>query len=118
MALHFQATALHGQHHFRAQILIVVGGRNRKISLAVTRTVSQIIFFAAGIPASLFSVNVIKAVLLALIKAHVVEDEELGLSSEVGGVGDSAGAQIKFCLARNVARIAVVALLGHGIDHI
>src|SRR5262249_16204517 len=60
----------------------------------------------------------VKAVLLALIEAYVVEDEELGLSAEVSGVGKAGGTQVHLSLPSNVARIAVVTLLGHRIDDI
>src|SRR2546428_581163 len=43
VTFHFQAAALHGHHHFAAQVLIVVGRRHREISFLVTWTISQII---------------------------------------------------------------------------
>ena len=89
MALHVDAAVLHGQDHLAAQVLIVVGGRNRKIAFPVAGAVAEIVLFPARVPAAFFGVDEIKAVLLALIEAHVVEDEELGFGAEVGGVGDS-----------------------------
>ncbi len=56
--------------------------------------------------------------LLALIEAHVVEDEELGLGAEISSVGDSRRAQVHLRLAGDVAGIAVIALLGDGIDDV
>ena len=56
--------------------------------------------------------------MLVLIEAHVVEDEELGLGAEVSGVGQSGRHQIHLGLLGDVARIAVVALLGHRIDDV
>ena len=56
--------------------------------------------------------------LLALIEAHIVEDEELGFGTEVGGVGHACRSEIQFGLAGNVAGVAIVALLSDRIDHV
>ena len=118
MALDLQAAALHGHDHFAAQVLVVIGRRHREIAFLVARTVAQIVLFAAGVPAAFFRVDEVEAVLLALIEADVVEDEKLGFGAEVGGVGHAGGGQIHLRLFRDVARIAVVALLGDGIDDV
>src|SRR5581483_10030846 len=81
-------------------------------------TIPQVMFFAARVPAPLLRVNEIKAMLLTLVKANVVEDEELGFGSEVGSIGKSGGCQVHFGLASDVARIAIVALFGDRIHHI
>ena len=99
-------------HHLGAQVLVVVGGRNREIAFLVARTVAQIVFHAARVPAAFFGVDEVEAVLLALIEAHVVEDEELGFGAEVGRVRQSGRAQVHLRLLGDVARIAVIALLG------
>src|SRR5271165_343599 len=118
MALHVDATVLHGQHHFGAQVLIMVGGRHRKIAFPVARTVAEIVRFPARVPAALFGVDEVKAVILALVEADIIKNEKLGLGAELRSVGDAGGRQVDFGLARDVAGIAIVALLGHGIDHV
>ena len=67
----------------------MVGGRHREIAFLVARTVSLVVLLAARIPAPFFRVDEVKAVLLALIEAHVVEDKELGLGAEVSGVSQA-----------------------------
>ena len=42
-----------------------------------------------GVPDALVGVDEVEAVVAALVEADVVEDEELGLRPEVGGVGDA-----------------------------
>src|SRR5581483_2108080 len=65
-----------------------------------------------------FRVDKVKAMLLALVETNVVEDEELGLRAKVCGVRYACRTQVHLGLARNVARIAVVALLRDGINHV
>ena len=45
-----------------------------------------------------------------VVEAHVVEDEELGLGAEVGGVGDAGRRQVLLGLLGDVAGVAAVAL--------
>ena len=118
MALHLEPAALHGHNHLRAQVLVVIGRRHREIAFLVARAVSQVVFLATGIPATLFRVDEIKAVLFPLIEADVVKNEELGFRAEVRGVGDAGRAQVHLGLARDIARITVIALLGHRINHV
>ena len=118
MALDLDAASLHGQHHLGAQVLIVIGRCDRKVALAIARAVAEIVLFPARVPAALLGVDVVKAVVFALIEAHVVEDEELGLGAKIRGVGDAGRSEIRLGLARNVAGIAVVALLGDRIDDV
>ena len=54
----------------------------------------------------------------AMVEADVIENKKLGLGAEVRRVGDAGRSQMQFGFARDVAGIAVVALLGHGIDHV
>ena len=41
-----------------------------------------------------FGGELIEAVVHAHVEAHVVEDEELGLGAEVGGIADAGGAEV------------------------
>ena len=80
----------HGLHHLGAQVLIVIGGRNREIAFLVARPVAEVVLLAAGIPAAFFGVDEVEAGVRVLIEADVVEDEELGFRAEVGRVGEAA----------------------------
>ncbi len=112
MALHLDAALHHGGDHLRAQVLVVVGGRHREVAFLVARTVAEIVFLAAGVPAALFGVDEVEAEVLALIEADIVEDEELQLGAEVDGIGDAGGVQVHLRFLGDVARVAVVTLLG------
>ena len=89
VALHFQAAALHGHDHFAAQILVMIGWRHREVSFLVARTITKIVLGAARVPASLFGIDKIKAVLLTLIEADIVKDEELSFSAEICSVSQA-----------------------------
>ena len=116
MALDVEAALDHGLHHFAAQILIVIGGRNGEIAFLVSRTVAEIVFGAPGIPAALFRIDEIKPAVLVLIEADVVEDEELGFRAEVRRVADTAILQVEFGFFRDPARVAIVVLPGDRVD--
>src|SRR5579862_4756287 len=96
----------------------MIGWRDREIALSVARPVAEIVLGPARVPAALLGVDVVKAVLLALVEAHIVEDEKFGLGAKVGGVGDAGRSQVDLGFPRNVARIAVVGLLGDRVGHI
>ncbi len=63
--------------------------RDRKIAFPVAGAISEIVLFPARVPSAFFGVDEIKAVLLALVEANVIEDEKFRLRSEVGGIGDA-----------------------------
>jgi hypothetical protein len=67
---------------------------------------------------SFLGIDEIKAMLLALVEANIVEDKELGLGAKVRGIGDAGRSQVKFGFFRDVARVAVVALFCHRIDDV
>ncbi len=92
--------------------------RDREITFLVARTVSQIVLYPSRIPAAFFSIDEVETFVLVLIESHVVEDEELGFGTEVGGVGQAGRHQIHLGLFGDVTGIAIIALLGHWIDHV
>ncbi len=51
-------------------------------------------------------------------EAHVVEDEEFGLGTEIGDVADARRLQIFLGLAGDAARVAVVAMAGGRLDDV
>ena len=108
----FEAALDHGLHHLGAQVLIVIGGRNREIAFFVARPVAEIVVLAAGIPAAFFGVDEVEAGMRVLIEADVVEDEELGFGAEIGGVGEAGVLQIHLGLLGDPAGIAIVVLAG------
>ena len=118
MALDVEAALDHGLHHLGAQILIMIGGRNREIAFLVARPVAEVVLLAAGIPAAFFGVDEVEAGVLVLIEADVVEDEELGFGAEVGGVGEAAVLQVHLGFLGDPARVALVVLARDGIDHV
>ena len=118
MALDDDADLLHDLDHFGSQILIVVGRRQREVAFLVTRAVAQVVFGAARIPAAFLGVDVVIAGVLRGIEMDVVEDEKLGFGAEVGGVGDAAVLEIRFGLAGDEARVAIVALARDRIDDV
>src|ERR1700722_7089345 len=96
----------------------MICGRDREITLAVARTVAQIVLFPARVPPSLFSVDVVKAVLLALVEAAVVEDEKLSFGAEVSRVGNATGSKVQFGLAGYITRVTIILLFRNRIDYI
>ena len=104
---------LHGQDHLGAQILEMVHGRNREVALLVAGLEAQVRpLVLAGVPDSLDRVDVVEALVRVLVEADVVEDEELGLRPEVGGVGDPGRHQVVLGLLGHVAGVAGVRLPG------
>src|SRR5436309_3400714 len=104
---------LEGAHHVRPNILQVIHGRNRKVAFLISRLVTEIgSQVIAGIPRSLFRIDKIKTIVVALIKANVVENVELDFGSPIARVRDAGGLKVLLGLARNVAWIASVFLAG------
>ncbi|RAO49019.1 hypothetical protein GAR06_01390 [Micromonospora saelicesensis] len=68
--------------------------------------------FAAGVPGALDRVDVVERLVRRGFVADRVEDVELRLGAEVGGVGDAAGGEVRLGLLRHVARVAAVGLAG------
>src|SRR6266581_1230615 len=108
MAFHFHAAVLHGHHHLRAQVLVMVHGRHWEITFFVTRTIAEIVVFTAGITAYFFRIDEIETVLLPLIETNLVTDEELGFSAKARRVGQPRGRPVKPSLLRNLTRVTIV----------
>ena len=118
MALDLQPAVLHGHNHLAAQVLVVIGWRHREIAFLVAGTIAEIVLDAAGIPAAFFGVDEIKAVLLTLIKADIIENKKLGFSAEISRISNASRTEVHLGLAGDVARITVIALLGDRIDDV
>ena len=118
VALDIQAAPDHGLHHGAAQVLVMIGGRHREITFLVARAISQVVAFAARVPAAFLGVDEVEAGVLILIEAHVVEDEELRFRAEVRSVADARVLQVQLRFARDPARVAIVVLPRDGIEHV
>jgi hypothetical protein len=99
--------------HVRAQVLVVIHGRHREVALLRARLVAAVAHRAlvlAAVPHALDRVDEVHRQVRPCLEPHLVEDEELGLRSEVRGVGDAGGEEVLLRLLCDVARIAAVAL--------
>ena len=66
----------------------------------------------AAVPLPFDAVEVVVRLVLVLVEADVVEDEELGFKAELGDVGQSGRLHVGLGLAGNVARIFGIVLAG------
>ena len=114
----FEPALDHRLDHLGADVLVVVGRRNREVAFLVARPVAEIVALAARVPAAFFGINEVEAGVLVLVEADVVEDEELGFRAEIGGVRDAGILQILFRFQRHPSRIALVSLPRDRIDYI
>ena len=97
---------------------MVICGRHRKIAFLVTRPVTQVVLLAAGVPAALVSVYEIETGVLVLIEAHIIKNEEFGFRAEVRYLAHARVLQIQLGLLCDPPGVALVVLLGDGIDHV
>ncbi len=100
-------------HHLRAQIGEMVGRGYREVATLEPGLVAEIpaLFLAGSVPGCLDGVDGVHGTVRVVVVTNVVEDVELGLRAEVGGVRETRPAQVGFGLFRRVARIAGVFLL-------
>ena len=108
LLLDADADALHLEHHLLADILQAVVGGHREVAFLVARLVAEVRTLFAAVPVALVRVDKVVARMLIAIEADAVENEELGLRAEVGGVADAGGLQVRLGLAGDVARVAAV----------
>ena len=87
--------------------------RYREIPLFVAGLVTEVwILLFSGVPYAGLGIDVVKAVVDALVESDVVENEKLRLWTEVDGVADACGLEIFLSLLRNVTRITRISLAG------
>ena len=112
-ALDEQAARLEVLDHVGAQVAVVVVGLDGEVAALEPRLVALVLpVVLAGVPPALDGVDVVVALVDAGGVADAVEDVELGLGSEVGGVRDAGRVEVGQRLARDVARVARVGLAG------
>jgi hypothetical protein len=106
------------QAHLVAHVGEVVDRRDREVAPLHPRLVAQVaaLLDLAGVPHGGLGVEVVEALVGRGLEPHVVEDEELRLGAEVGGVGDPGRLQVGLGLRRDVARVAAVGLVGERVD--
>src|SRR5690242_7096937 len=81
MAFDIETAFDHGHDHFGAKILMVVRGCDREVAFLITRAISEIVFFAPGIPSALFGIDEIEAGMGILVEADIVKNEKFSLSA-------------------------------------
>ena len=124
VVLHLDRDAhlLQRHQHLRAEVLVLVHGRDGEVPLLVADLVAEVrraveLRLAPGVPHALDRVEEVVARVLVLVEARRVEDVELGLGPEVRGVGDAGAAEVVLRLLGDVARVAAVGLAGDRVLH-
>ena len=120
MVMDFNVNALlfKQRAHFRAHVGKGIDGRDGEVAALDAVMVAEVAAFRleTGRPGTFFAVDFEEALAHAVFPADAVEDEELGLRSEGGGVGDTGGLQVGLGLAGNLTRVAGVRLVGQRVD--
>ena len=94
--------------------------RHREIAAFGARPVTEIahLIFGVGIGRQLDRVDLVAAIERRGGETDVVEYEELGLWPERGGVADAGLPHIGLRLAGDRARVALIGLVGQGLEHV
>ncbi|CAB5001340.1 unannotated protein [freshwater metagenome] len=100
--------------HIVADVGEVIDRRHGEVAALVAGLVAAVaaLLGAAGVPGALDRVDVVVRLVLVRLEADVVEDVELGLGTEVDGVGDAGRGEVGLGLRGHVARVAAVLLIG------
>ena len=105
--------------HLSAEIVVGVGRANRKVPALEAGFVTEVrLLDARRVPRAFDRIDLVVRLMLVLLVAHLVEDEELGLGPDVARIGDARLAQMRLGLARDMTRVAREVLTRHGIDDI
>ncbi len=99
--------------HLRAQIGEVVGRGYGEVTALEPGLVAEVpaVLLTGRVPGCFDGVDSVHGTVRAVVIANVVEDVELGLRAEVGGVRETRAPQVGFGFFRRVAWIAGVLLL-------
>ena len=110
----------HDREHLRAEVLRRVDRRHREVAALGARAVTEIahLIFGVHVGGQLDRVDLVAAIERIGGEADVVEYEELGFRTEHRGVAGSGLLQIGHRLAGDAARIALVRLVGQGLEHV
>ena len=113
------AHPLHRREHLAADVLGGVDRRHREVAALDAGPVAHVAHLVdgVGVPGGVDRVDLEADLVRRVREAHVVEEEELGLGTAVEGVADAGLLQEGLGLLRGAARIAVVGLVGVGLEH-
>ena len=119
MLVDLHADPLHRREHLRADVLRAVDRGQGEVAALDARTMAHVahLELGVGVPGRVRRVDLEAHLVHRVREADVVEQEELGFGSEIGRVADAARRQIGFRLLGRPARIAVVGLVGVGLEH-
>src|SRR6516162_10355188 len=95
-------TFLQRAHHLRSELLLVIHGRDREITLLVAWLVAEI--WPIGltcVPESFLGVDVVETVIVALVEAHIVQYVEFDFRTPIADICE-AGAVLKNVFAELV----------------
>ena len=114
------AHGLHGRQHFAAHVLSRIQRGNREVAALGRDAVAEVAAFISGVAVDrqLGGIELEAGVVGVGHELHVVEDEELGLGTDIDRVGDARGLQVGLGLLGDAARIAVVGLAGGGLEDV
>ncbi len=122
VVMHFypQTRLLQRQAHGGADVVQGIHRRHREITALDAGPMAEVaaLISAFRVPAGLGGINLVEATADVGAPANVVEDKEFVFRTEVGGVGDAGGFQIRLGAAGQRARVAFVTLHGVGLDDV
>ena len=122
VVVHFDRDAqrFEDQAHLRAQILAGVDRRHREVATLDGRTeaVVAVLVLFAGVPGGFFCFDLVEAAGHVVAPADAVEDEELGLRAEIGGVAQAGALHVGLGTLGQRARVALVGLAVGRVDHV
>ncbi len=110
----------HGREHLGTQIAFGIDRRDREIAALDDRPMAHVAF---GVVLErrlrpLLAVDLVDPIVAANAELHAVEDEELGLGPDEGGVADATRLQELLGLLRGRAGVAVVGLASGRLDDV
>jgi len=118
MFLSSDARLFHFENHFRADVLLRVGRRNREVPFLLSDLAAQVHALLPHVPHALVGINVVVGAVVRLVVPRMIEDEKLGFRPPVGGVADLGALEIFLRLLGDVSRIAIVHFTRDRIDDI
>ena len=109
---------LQRQDHLGPEVLEMVHGRDREIPLLVPGLEPEVRpLVGVGVPDALDGVDRVRRRVLVLVEADIVEDVELRLRPEVGGVGQAGRHEVLLRLLGHEPGVAGVGVAGHRVAH-
>ena len=114
------ADRFQGEHHVAADVLQRIGGRHREIAFLEPDLVTQVsrLLDPARVPPALGRIDMVVALVLVLVVADVVENEEFALGAEIRDFCQARLLQVGLGLAGDIARVAGIVLAGDRIADI